>query len=90
MTDFTGLIKFSAEWCGPCKAFSPVVKKVTEENDIHLQEIDIDKDYDLAEKYGIRAVPAMLSMIDGEPQELLVGAHNEEAVKEFCIRSKLL
>lgn len=87
---FTGLVKFSAEWCGPCKAFAPVVKKVSEENNIELRDVDIDEQHEVATQFNIRAVPAMVSMVDGEPTDVLVGAHNEESVKSFCSRNKLM
>jgi len=52
------IIKFSAEWCGPCKAYKNIFDKVISEySDITVIEADVDKDADITAKYGIRSIP---------------------------------
>jgi thioredoxin 1 len=59
------LLKFSASWCGPCKALSKVLENV-DLKDIELVEIDIDENTDKAVEYGIRSVPTLVLMEDGK------------------------
>ena len=55
------IIKFSAEWCGPCKAYKNIFDKVVSEySDITVIEADVDKDADITVKYGIRSVPTTI------------------------------
>ena len=53
------VLKFSASWCGPCRAYKPTFEKVSkmdEFGDIEFEELDVDENEDLAVKYGIRGV----------------------------------
>jgi thioredoxin 1 len=57
------LLKFSAEWCGPCKALSKIMKEI--DFPYPVTEIDIDEKIELASKYSIRSVPTLI-LIDEE------------------------
>lgn len=52
----TKILKFSAEWCGPCKALKQNLKSV----DFPIEEHDISEEYDLAAEYGIRSIPTLI------------------------------
>jgi thiol-disulfide isomerase/thioredoxin len=54
------LVYFSAPWCAPCKAMGPVVEQVTGKLNIGVQKINVDDEPELAEKYGVRAVPTLV------------------------------
>ena len=62
------VIKFSAEWCGPCKAMAPLFKKASEAYpDIKFIDSDVEDNPDMAEKYHIRNVPTFIVISnDGE------------------------
>jgi thioredoxin 1 len=63
------VIKFSATWCGPCKALSPIFNEVKSQMpDVVFQEIDIDQNSDLAIKYNVRGVPTIV--IEKDNQEV--------------------
>lgn len=64
MTD-KRVLKFAAEWCGPCKMLSNVIDGV--ETDVPIQEIDIDTNQDLAIQYGVRGVPTLI-MLEGNTE----------------------
>ena len=52
------LMKFSAEWCQPCKRYAPIVQQVVGSRpEVRLEEIDIDKSPQLAAKFGVQSVP---------------------------------
>lgn len=61
------LVDFFAEWCGPCKMMSPVLKEVKEclGDRITILKIDVDKNQALASEYNVRSVPTLILFQDG-------------------------
>lgn len=73
-SDKTVLIDFYADWCGPCKMFSPIVEAVAEENeDIKVVKIDVDNAQDLAMKYQVMSIPTTVVIKDGKEVNRVVG-----------------
>ncbi|NNK88064.1 MAG: thioredoxin [Flavobacteriaceae bacterium] len=62
------LIDFYAEWCGPCKIMSPVLKEVKDElgESVSVIKIDVDRNRELSQKFGIRGVPTFMIFRDGK------------------------
>lgn len=62
------LVDFFATWCGPCKAYSPVLKdlKSREGDNLRLVKIDVDKNQALTQKLGIRSMPTTVIYQNGE------------------------
>lgn len=59
--------KFYAEWCGPCKMLTPIIEKVKGENSqVSFQDINIDEDFAIAQKYFVRSVPTVIIEQDGK------------------------
>tara|TARA_B100000287_G_scaffold299087_1_gene282312 strand:- start:6384 stop:6668 length:285 start_codon:yes stop_codon:yes gene_type:complete len=75
MAEDTRIIYFSAEWCGPCKSFKPIIEKLEKAGyPIYFQ--DIDNDPILAESYQIRSVPTIKILQNDKVQETLVGVQD--------------
>jgi len=87
------LVDFYADWCGPCHALSPVLKKLTSERvagsgcKLDLVTVDIEDEanggFDLGQQYKIRALPTVYAFRGGKPLTSFVGALNESGVQEF-------
>ena len=71
----TRFLYFSAEWCGPCKAFKPLVKKL-ETIGYPVYFVDIESDPVLAESHQIRSVPSIVVEQDGRVVERMVGVQD--------------
>lgn len=62
------LVDFFADWCGPCKVLSPILKEVKAEmgETIKIVKIDVDKNQLIAGKYQMRGVPTMILFKEGK------------------------
>ncbi|MGH9223727.1 MAG: thioredoxin [Acidimicrobiales bacterium] len=70
------VVDFWAEWCGPCRAVSPVLDQIADEraDELRVVKVNIDEEPDLAHRYGILSIPTIVLFKGGEPAAAAVGA----------------
>jgi thioredoxin 1 len=78
------LVDFGAEWCGPCVAVAPVIRDLAIEyaERLRVATVDVDAEPELAARYGVRSVPTVLLLEDGEVRRVLVGARSSREYRE--------
>jgi thioredoxin 1 len=77
-------LKFYATWCEPCKALSKIIEGAQDKITMPIEDIDIEQNMELAQKYGIRGVPALV-IVDEDGQEIKrqSGMMMEDKLLEF-------
>ncbi|MEU9860859.1 thioredoxin domain-containing protein [Streptomyces sp. NPDC047971] len=70
------LVKFTADWCGPCRQLGPVLGAVAEEeaDRLRIVQLDVDRNPETPARYGVLATPTLMVFRAGEPVKSLVGA----------------
>ncbi len=78
------LLDFWAEWCGPCRMIGPLVEELSEEykDRAICGKVDVDSNPTIAAKYGIRNIPTVLYIKDGEIADKQVGAVPKSALED--------
>ena len=75
---------FTATWCQPCKHLTPVIDQLRGENpSVAYQKIDIDNNPDVAQQYGVRAVPTVLFEKHGTVVQQVVGLQPMEYYEQI-------
>lgn len=79
------VIDFWATWCGPCKKVAPIIEALAEEYEgkVNIGKVDIeDEADDLVQQYGVRNIPTVLFIKNGEVVDKIVGAAARSAYEE--------
>ncbi len=83
------VIKFYANWCGPCKVYGPTftkVRKELESDEITFLEINIEDDPEnLSGEYGVRGIPHTVVLQEGASVKGLSGRLTEEGLKQLIL-----
>jgi thioredoxin 1 len=75
------MVDFWAPWCGPCRMIAPVIDELATdfEGKANICKVNTDEEQDLAVKYGIRSIPTIIFMKDGQIVDTLIGASSKQA-----------
>ncbi len=78
------LVDFWAAWCGPCKALTPTLEKLSQEMpEVTFAKLNTDENPAITAEYNISALPTLLLFKDGKPIKKLVGLQKAEAIKQL-------
>lgn len=79
------LVDFWADWCGPCKTLMPILEKLAEEynGQFLLARINADDQQMLASQFGVRSLPTVMLIKDGQPLDGFTGAQSEVQVRQM-------
>jgi thioredoxin 1 len=75
------LFYFSAEWCVPCQTLGPIMDQVSQK--IPVQKINIDYEADITSKYGVRSIPTVILVENGQEVRRFTGARSYQQVLDF-------
>ena len=78
------LVDFWAHWCGPCRMLNPIIEKLVDEFDgkANICKVNTDDEAELSARFGIRSVPTLLFIKNGEVVSQMVGATSEQVLKD--------
>ena len=79
------VVDFWATWCGPCKSLGPILEKLAAEYNggFRLGKVDVDQEQELAAMFGVKSIPTVVLVKDGQVLDGFAGARPEAAVREF-------
>ena len=82
------LVDLWATWCGPCKVLGPLLEKVVDEFNgaVRLAKVDCDREQALAASFGVRSIPTVVLLREGQLVDAFTGALPEGAIREFLQR----
>jgi putative thioredoxin len=82
------LVDLWAPWCGPCKTLGPLLEKIVAEyaGAIRLAKVDCDSEQALAASFGVRSIPTVVLIREGQLVDAFTGALPESGIREFLAR----
>ena len=81
-SDVPVLVDFWAVWCAPCRMIAPVVEELAETyaGKVKVAKLNVDENGDIAFRYNVRGIPALLIFDGGEVRDQMVGAGSRDSI----------
>lgn len=81
------VVDFWAEWCGPCKALSPILEEFENKlgNKLKLFKVNVDSSPSIASVYGVESIPTLLVFRNGLPINSLVGLKSKQDIEKSIL-----
>lgn len=74
--------RFTAPWCGPCRAVGPILNDLAIElPTVAFEIVDVDTNPDIATSLGIKSIPCVIVYKDGTEKDRVIGAHPKSTYK---------
>jgi len=79
------VVDFWADWCGPCKTLMPILEKLAQEyaGAFLLAKVNADEQQNIAAQFGVRSLPTVMVIQNGQPVDGFAGAQSEAQVREL-------
>ena len=77
------IVDFWADWCGPCRLVEPILEEIAEEraDELRLVKVNVDEEPELAGRYGVMSIPAIVLFRDGQPAAATIGAQPKRSLE---------
>lgn len=78
------VVDFWAEWCGPCRMITPIIEELATdfENKATIGKVNVDQNPNTSMKYGVRSIPTILILKNGEVVDKHVGVITKQALED--------
>lgn len=85
-SDKPSLIDFWAEWCGPCKMIAPAFAAVAQRygEQVNFCKVNTEKNRSVAQAYGIRSIPTLIMIFEGEVYDVHIGVSNQSGIERMA------
>jgi len=87
-SDKPTIIDFWAEWCAPCRAIAPIVEELAVDygDKVNIVKMDIDANPGVPGRFGVRSIPTVLAIQDGQVVQQIVGARPKKDFEEMVAK----